>query len=187
MRPDFSVLLLTTLIGAGRATKDDTIDPAVGVILDVKIGAKVDGNTVLCRPYYRDDADVEKAAELGLLNATTPEAYGGLGLDRRFSLIVGEEVTRVSASGLIGFGVHDIVAGYLNNFGTEAQKQKWLPKIISCEHLWCQGYSEPNAGSDLAGLRTAWINRTGATYPEYFNAPTLEAKSLTHSAHLLDS
>ena len=53
----------------------------------------------------------EKAGVLGLLNATTPEAYGGLGLDRRFSLIVGEEVTRVSASGLIGFGVHDIVAG----------------------------------------------------------------------------
>lgn len=42
-------------------------------------------------------------------------------------------------------------------------------------------------GAHLAGLRTAWINRTGATYPEYFNAPTLEAKSLTHFAHLLGS
>ena len=40
------------------------IDPAVGVILDVKVGAKVDGNTVLCRLYYRDDANVEEAAEL---------------------------------------------------------------------------------------------------------------------------
>lgn len=53
-----------TLIGAGRATKEDAIDPAVGVILDVKIGAKVDSNTVLCRLYYRDDANVEEAAEL---------------------------------------------------------------------------------------------------------------------------
>ena len=43
---------------------DDVIDPAVGVILDVKMGAKVDGNTVLCRLYYRDDANVEEAAEL---------------------------------------------------------------------------------------------------------------------------
>ena len=53
-----------TLIGAGRATKEESIDPAVGVILDVKIGAKVDGNTVLCRLYYRDDARVEEAADL---------------------------------------------------------------------------------------------------------------------------
>jgi thymidine phosphorylase len=53
-----------TMIGAGRATKEDVIDPAVGVILDVKIGAKVDGNTVLCRLYYRDEAHVEEAAEL---------------------------------------------------------------------------------------------------------------------------
>ena len=83
-----------------------------------------------CMPFHaqwEEDHQVprevwKKAGELGLLNATTPEAYGGLGLDRRFSLIVGEEVTRVSANGLIGFGVHDIVAGYLINFGTEAQK-----------------------------------------------------------------
>jgi thymidine phosphorylase len=53
-----------TLIGAGRSTKEDVIDPAVGVILDVKMGAKVDSNTVLCRLYYRDDANVEEAAEL---------------------------------------------------------------------------------------------------------------------------
>ncbi len=53
-----------TLIGAGRATKEDAIDPAVGVILDVKVGAKVDSNSVLCRLYYRDDTNVEEAAEL---------------------------------------------------------------------------------------------------------------------------
>ncbi|MBM3785076.1 MAG: thymidine phosphorylase [Acidobacteria bacterium] len=53
-----------TLIGAGRATKEDAIDPAVGVILDVKVGAKVDSNSVLCRLYYRDEANVEEAAEL---------------------------------------------------------------------------------------------------------------------------
>ena len=53
-----------TLIGAGRATKEDAIDPAVGVILDVKVGQKVDGNSVLCRLYYRDDVNVEEAAEL---------------------------------------------------------------------------------------------------------------------------
>ena len=96
----------------------------------------------------------EKAGELGLLNATTPEAYGGLGLDRRFSLIVGEEVTRVSASGLIGFGVHDIVAGYLNNFGTEAQKQKWLPKMAAGTAIAAVAMTEPGTGSDLQGVQT---------------------------------
>jgi alkylation response protein AidB-like acyl-CoA dehydrogenase len=96
----------------------------------------------------------EKAGELGLLNATTPEAYGGLGLDRRFSLIVGEEVTRVSASGLIGFGVHDIVAGYLNNFGTEAQKQQWLPKMAAGTAIAAVAMTEPGTGSDLQGVQT---------------------------------
>ncbi|PVZ62351.1 acyl-CoA dehydrogenase [Pseudomonas sp. B1(2018)] len=96
----------------------------------------------------------EKAGELGLLNATTPEAYGGLGLDRRFSLIVGEEVTRVSASGLIGFGVHDIVAGYLNNFGTEAQKQKWLPKMAAGTAIAAVAMTEPGTGSDLQAVQT---------------------------------
>lgn len=96
----------------------------------------------------------EKAGELGLLNATTPEAYGGLGLDRRFSLIVGEEVTRVSANGLIGFGVHDIVAGYLNNFGTEAQKQKWLPKMAAGTAIAAVAMTEPGTGSDLQGVQT---------------------------------
>ncbi|EJN35069.1 acyl-CoA dehydrogenase [Pseudomonas sp. GM78] len=96
----------------------------------------------------------EKAGELGLLNATTPEAYGGLGLDRRFSMIVGEEVTRVSASGLIGFGVHDIVAGYLNNFGTEAQKQQWLPKMAAGTAIAAVAMTEPGTGSDLQGVQT---------------------------------
>jgi alkylation response protein AidB-like acyl-CoA dehydrogenase len=96
----------------------------------------------------------EKAGELGLLNATTPEAYGGLGLDRRFSMIVGEEVTRVSANGLIGFGVHDIVAGYLNNFGTEAQKQKWLPKMAAGTAIAAVAMTEPGTGSDLQGVQT---------------------------------
>lgn len=66
-----------TMIGAGRARKEDEIDPAVGVILDVKVGAKVDGNTVLCRLYYRDDAHVEEAAELVedafRISATAPD------------------------------------------------------------------------------------------------------------------
>ena len=52
------------MIGAGRDTKEDTIDPAVGVILEVKVGQKVDAGGVLCRLYYTSDEHVEEAAQL---------------------------------------------------------------------------------------------------------------------------
>ncbi|PJI47320.1 MAG: acyl-CoA dehydrogenase [Pseudomonas sp.] len=97
----------------------------------------------------------ERAGELGMLNATTPEAYGGLGLDRRFSMITAEEINRAGlASGLIGFGVHDIVAGYLVNFGSEAQKQQWLPGLAAGTVIAAVAMTEPNTGSDLQAVKT---------------------------------
>lgn len=96
-----------------------------------------------------------RAGELGMLNATTPESYGGMGLDRRFSMIATEEIYRAGqASGLIGFGVHDIVAGYLVNFGTEAQKQQWLPKMAVGEVIGAVAMTEPDTGSDLQAVKT---------------------------------
>ncbi|WP_435610206.1 acyl-CoA dehydrogenase family protein [Pseudomonas knackmussii] len=97
----------------------------------------------------------ERAGELGMLNATTPEAYGGLGLDRRFSMIATEEIYRAGlSSGLIGFGVHDIVAGYLVNFGNEEQKQQWLPKMAAGTAIGAVAMTEPNTGSDLQAVKT---------------------------------
>ncbi|AIL61466.1 acyl-CoA dehydrogenase family protein [Pseudomonas alkylphenolica] len=95
-----------------------------------------------------------RAGELGMLNATTPEAYGGLGLDRRFSMIAVEEVARAGLSGLSGFNVHDICAGYLINFGTEAQKQQWLPQMASGEAIAAVAMTEPDTGSDLQAVKT---------------------------------
>ncbi|WP_160109878.1 acyl-CoA dehydrogenase family protein [Pseudomonas izuensis] len=96
----------------------------------------------------------KRAGELGMLNATTPEAYGGLGLDRRFSMIAVEEVARAGLSGLNGFNVHDICAGYLINFGTEEQKQQWLPKMASGEIISAVAMTEPDTGSDLQAVKT---------------------------------
>lgn len=96
----------------------------------------------------------ERAGELGMLNATTPEAYGGLGLDRRFSMIAVEEVARAGLSGLNGFNVHDICAGYLINFGTQEQKQQWLPKMASGEVISAVAMTEPDTGSDLQAVKT---------------------------------
>ena len=56
--------LASSMIGAGRDTKEDAIDPAVGVILEVKIGQKVDAGAVLCRLYYTSEEHVEEAAQL---------------------------------------------------------------------------------------------------------------------------
>ncbi|MCY1343802.1 Acyl-CoA dehydrogenase [compost metagenome] len=96
----------------------------------------------------------QRAGELGMLNATTPEEYGGLGLDRRFSMIAVEEISRAGLSGLNGFNVHDICAGYFINFGTEAQKQQWLPKMAVGEAIAAVAMTEPNTGSDLQAVKT---------------------------------
>lgn len=95
-----------------------------------------------------------RAGELGMLGATIPEAYGGLGLDRRFSMIVTEEIGRAGTSGLSGLGVHDIVANYLVSFGSEEQKQAWLPKMATGEVIAAVAMTEPNTGSDLQAITT---------------------------------
>ncbi|MGJ7515688.1 acyl-CoA dehydrogenase family protein [Pseudomonas baetica] len=96
----------------------------------------------------------KRAGELGMLNATTPEAYGGLGLDRRFSMVAVEEVARAGLSGLSGFNVHDICAGYLINFGTEEQKRQWLPEMASGDIISAVAMTEPDTGSDLQAVKT---------------------------------
>jgi long-chain-acyl-CoA dehydrogenase len=95
-----------------------------------------------------------KAGAEGLLCCTVPEAYGGLGLDYLFDVVVFEELWRVGASGP-GFLIHaDLVATYILSFGTEEQKQKWLPKMVRGEAIGSLGMTEPHAGSDLKAIRT---------------------------------
>lgn len=95
-----------------------------------------------------------KAGELGMLCPTMPEAYGGLGVDRLYSVIMMEEQARAGDSAS-GFSLHsDIVANYINNFGSEAQKQHWLPKMISGEAVSAIAMTEPGTGSDLQGIKT---------------------------------
>ena len=95
-----------------------------------------------------------KAGAEGLLCCTVPEAYGGLGLDYLFDVVVFEELWRVGASGP-GFLIHtDLVATYILSFGTEEQKRKWLPKMVRGEAIGSLGMTEPHAGSDLKAIRT---------------------------------
>lgn len=101
-----------------------------------------------------------KAGENGLLCMEVPEEYGGLGIDDfKYNMIVTEEMIRGHASGP-GFSLQtDIVLPYFLNYGTEAQKKKYLPGMVSGETITAIAMTEPNTGSDLQGIRTTAIKR----------------------------
>ncbi|HJM91598.1 MAG: acyl-CoA dehydrogenase family protein [Alphaproteobacteria bacterium] len=95
-----------------------------------------------------------KAGELGLLCASMPEEYGGGGVERTHSVILLEELARAGATGP-GFGLHsEIVAPYINRYGSEEQKRKFLPKMAKGEMIGAIAMTEPGTGSDLQGVRT---------------------------------
>ena len=95
-----------------------------------------------------------KAGEASMLCCTVDEKYGGMGLDYLFDVVVYEELWRVGASGP-GFLIHsDLVATYIQSFGTEEQKQHWLPKMVRGEAIGSLGMTEPHAGSDLKAIKT---------------------------------
>jgi alkylation response protein AidB-like acyl-CoA dehydrogenase len=101
-----------------------------------------------------------KAGEMGFLAMDVPEAYGGLGLkDFRYNVVITEELTKAGASG-VGFGLHnDITIPYFLADGTAEQKQRFLPKFVTGEWITAIAMSEPDAGSDLAGIRTTAVRQ----------------------------
>jgi acyl-CoA dehydrogenase len=98
-----------------------------------------------------------KAGELGFLCPTMPEEYGGAGADFRYSAVIMEEVSGAGLSG-IGWTLHsDIVAPYILNYGSDAQKAHYLPKLVSGEMIGAIAMTEPGAGSDLQGIKTTAV------------------------------
>src|SRR6266849_318983 len=91
--------------------------------------------------------------EAGYLALSWPKEYGGQAMDPVRQAIVNEEMVRTRAPGPIGGGI-SLLGPTLITWGNEEQKRRYLPKILSAEEIWCQGYSEPGSGSDLASLRT---------------------------------
>ena len=92
-----------------------------------------------------------------------PKKYGGRGLSIEKQVIFHEEYARFGGPGRVGHIGEGLVGPTLMAFGTEEQKERYLPGILSGEDLWCQGYSEPHAGSDLAAVTTrAYRNDKGA-------------------------
>jgi len=103
-----------------------------------------------------------RMAGKGWIAPNWPAEYGGMGLSPAKLLIFIEEQERW---GIARFQDHGVlmVGPVLQRFGSEEQRRRFLPHILSCRHIWCQGYSEPGAGSDLAGLSTR-ARREGDDY-----------------------
>ena len=108
---------------------------------------------------YVDREVWRKAGANGFLCMTMPEAYGGAGADKLYSVLQMERLSAGNYSG-IGFGLHnEIVAPYILHYGTEAQKRKYLPQLASGELVGAIAMSEPAAGSDLQGVKSTAIRQ----------------------------
>jgi len=97
------------------------------------------------------------AGEQGFLCPTVGEAYGGVGTDFRYNVVVDEELARAGVTG-IGWGLHsNIVAPYIEHYGSEEMKQRLLPKMVTGELVGAIAMTEPGAGSDLQGVKTTAV------------------------------
>ncbi|BFM17101.1 acyl-CoA dehydrogenase family protein [Maricurvus nonylphenolicus] len=116
-------------------------------------------------PYHEqweEDGQVDrelwrKAGAQGFLAPTVPEAFGGVGVDYRYNVIVNEEVSRLGLSG-IGWSLHsDISVPYINNYGSDAIKDKFLPGCVSGDIVSAIAMTEPGTGSDLQNIKTTAV------------------------------
>ncbi|MGH8999464.1 MAG: acyl-CoA dehydrogenase family protein [Acidimicrobiia bacterium] len=119
------------------------------------------------------DAIVRRMGALGLLGLSVPTEYGGQGGDYFTNLVLAEEMGRSGCGGLLmGLSVHtDMVLPPLLHFGTEDQKRTWVTPGVRGEQMYCLGITEPDAGSDVAGIRTRavrdgneWVINGSKTY-----------------------
>ncbi len=112
---------------------------------------------ILHRARWREMKDWwRKLADRGWIAPNWPRQWGGMALDAGKMVIYLDELERHGVARAPDQGITQ-VGPLIMRFGSEAQKEHYLPRTRSGEYIWCQGYSEPNAGSDLAGLQTAAV------------------------------
>ena len=105
-------------------------------------------NRMIPRSFWK------KMGDQGFLCPDIDEKYGGSGVDWGFAVVINEELERVG-SGLVGIGLHnDIVIPYITSYGTDEQKQRWLPKCVTGDIITAIAMTEPGTGSDLANIKT---------------------------------
>ena len=97
-----------------------------------------------------------KLGDLGLLGITVEEEYGGTAMGYLAHVIAMEEISRASAAVGLSYGAHsNLCVNQIRRNGTAAQKKKYLPKLVSGEHVGALAMSEPGAGSDVVSMRLA--------------------------------
>ena len=117
------------------------------------------------QPTVKEDDEAERfrkefiaqMGEQGLCGIPTPERYGGLGLGYLEYGIVLEEIAKISASYAVSVAVTGLPQVILNRFGTEAQRERWLPGLAAGQLLGAFALSEPDSGSDAASLKTTAV------------------------------
>jgi alkylation response protein AidB-like acyl-CoA dehydrogenase len=116
----------------------------------------------------------QRLAEGGWVGLTLPPEYGGHGLDVVYQAIFNEEAARRHAPYPLGGAGMIMTAPTIVRHGTEAQKRRYIPPILRGDEIWCQGFSEPDSGSDLASLRTSarrvdggWLIRGQKVWTSY--------------------
>ncbi|MFG6458508.1 isovaleryl-CoA dehydrogenase [Roseateles sp. BYS96W] len=104
-----------------------------------------------------------KMGELGVLGITVPEEYGGANMGYLAHMVAMEEISRASASVGLSYGAHsNLCVNQIRRNGNEAQRQKYLPKLISGEHVGALAMSEPGAGSDVLSMKLRAELKSGA-------------------------
>jgi len=148
--------------------------------LDFALGETIDMLRASVRDFARDEiapraADIDrsnqfppdlwrKLGDLGLLGVTVEEEYGGAGLGYLAHVVAMEEISRASASVGLSYGAHsNLCVNQIRRNGSEAQKRRYLPKLISGENVGALAMSEPGAGSDVVSMRTR-AERRGDAY-----------------------
>jgi len=138
----------------------DEVRGFLGEKLPEELSAKVASGAVLSKADH--DRWHAILNEKGWLAPNWPEEYGGCAWNAVQRHIFEEESARANAPRIVPFGL-SMLAPVLMKFGSDAQRDHYLPRILSGEDWWCQGYSEPGAGSDLASLKTRAV-RDGDHY-----------------------
>jgi isovaleryl-CoA dehydrogenase len=138
--------------------------------LNFQLGEDIDALRVAVRDFAQDQiapraAEIDKTDQfpmdlwpkmgsLGVLGITVPEVHGGANMGYLAHMVAMEEISRASASVGLSYGAHsNLCVNQINRNGSEQQKKKYLPKLISGEHVGALAMSEPNAGSDVISMK----------------------------------